>query len=59
MYDLGRLEFTVIAGQFGVLCSEAYRKVSKKQAWKIAIKQASMPVSGSNQGHRLIVLSDI
>ena len=29
MYDLGRLELTVIAGQFGLLCREAYRKVSK------------------------------
>ena len=30
VYDLGRLELTVIAGQFGLLCREAYRKVSKK-----------------------------
>ena len=30
VYDLGRLEFTVIAGQFGLLCREAYRKVSKQ-----------------------------
>ena len=29
MYDLGQLELTVIAGQFGFLCREAYRKVSK------------------------------
>ena len=58
MYDLGRLELTVISGQFGLLCREAYRKESK-QAWKLAIKQASMQVSGSNQVHRLIVLSDL
>ena len=30
VYDLGRLELTVIAGQFGLLCREAYRKVSKQ-----------------------------
>ena len=34
------------------------KKVSK-QAWKLAIKQASMQVSRSNQVHRLIVLSDM
>ena len=28
VYDLGRL--TVIVGQFGLLCREAYRKVSKQ-----------------------------
>ena len=30
VYDLGRLELTVIAGQFGLLCREANRKVSNK-----------------------------
>ena len=30
VYDLGQLELTVIAGQFGLLCGEAYRKVSKQ-----------------------------
>ena len=50
MYDLGWLKLTVIAGQFGLLFREAYRQVSK---------QASMQVSGSNQVHRLIVLSDM
>ena len=30
VYDLGRLELTVIAGQFGLVCREAYRKVSKE-----------------------------
>ena len=30
VYDLGRLELIVIAGQFGLLCREAYRKVSKQ-----------------------------
>ena len=30
VYNLGRLELTVIAGQFGLLCREAYRKVSKQ-----------------------------
>ena len=30
VYDLGQLELTVIAGQFGLLCREAYRKVSKQ-----------------------------
>ena len=30
VYDLGWLELTVIAGQFGILCREAYRKVSKQ-----------------------------
>ena len=30
VYDFGRrLELTVIAGQFGLLCREGYRKVSK------------------------------
>ena len=58
VYDLGPLELTVIAVQFGLLCMEAYRKVSK-QAWKLAIKQAIMQVSRSNQVHRLIVLSDM
>ena len=28
--DLGQLELTVISGQFGLLCREAYRKVSKE-----------------------------
>ena len=30
MYDLDRLELIVIAGQFGLLCREADRKVSKQ-----------------------------
>ena len=30
VYDLGRLELTVIAGEFGLLCREAYRKLSKQ-----------------------------
>ena len=30
MYDLGQLKLTVIPGQFGLLCREAYRKVSKQ-----------------------------
>ena len=30
VFDLGRLELTVIAGQFGLLYREAYRKVSKQ-----------------------------
>ena len=30
VYDLGRLEWMVIEGQFGLLCREAYRKVSKQ-----------------------------
>ena len=30
MYDLGQLELTVIAGQFGLLCREAYGKESKQ-----------------------------
>ena len=30
VYAFGRLELTVIAGQFGLLCREAYRKVSKQ-----------------------------
>ena len=30
VYDLGWLKLTVIAGQFGLLCREAYRKVSKQ-----------------------------
>ena len=30
VYDLGRLELIVISGQFGLLCREAYRKVSKQ-----------------------------
>ena len=41
VYDLSRLELTVIG------------KYVSKQAWKLAIKQASMQVSGSNQVHRL------
>ena len=40
MYDLDQLELTVIAGQLGLLCREAYRKVSK-QAVMEAINQAS------------------
>ena len=62
MYDLGQLKLTVIPGQFGLLCREAYRKVSKQanmEASNSAIKQASMQVSRSNQVHRLIVLSDM
>ena len=38
MYDLSQLKLTDIAGQFGLLCWEAYRKVSK---------QASMGASKS------------
>ena len=30
VYDLGRLELTVIAGQYGLLCREACRKVTKQ-----------------------------
>ena len=30
VYDLGRLELIVIARQFGLLCREACRKVSKQ-----------------------------
>ena len=30
VYDLGQLKLTVIPGQFGLLCREAYRKVSKQ-----------------------------
>ena len=45
--DLGRLELTVSRGQFGRLCRQVYRKVSK---------QASMQVCGSSQIHRLIGL---
>ena len=30
VYDLSRLELTIFAGQFGLLCREAYRKVSKQ-----------------------------
>ena len=30
VYDLDRLELTVIAGQFDLLCREAYWKVSKQ-----------------------------
>ena len=36
VYDLDQLELTVIAGQLGLLCREAYRKVSKQ-----ASKEAS------------------
>ena len=54
MYDLGRLELTVIAGQFGLLCREAYRKVSKQSSM-----EASMQVSESNQVHRLFVILDM
>ena len=54
MCDLGRLELTVVTGQFGLLYRQVYRKVSKqacKQACKQASKQTSMQVSGhgSNQ----------
>ena len=30
VYDLDRLELTVIGEQFGLLCREAYRKLSKQ-----------------------------
>ena len=30
VYDLGRLELTVIAGQFGLQCRETNREVSKQ-----------------------------
>ena len=30
VYDLGRLDLIVITGQFGLLCREDYRKVSKQ-----------------------------
>ena len=45
--DLGWFELTVDIGQFGRLCRQVYRKVSK---------QASMQVSGSSQVHTLIGL---
>ena len=41
VYDLGRLELTVIAGQFGHLCREAYRKI---KASKHGSKQLSKQV---------------
>ena len=50
MWDLGRLELTVSPGQFGLLFRQVCKKISK---------QASTHISGSNQGYRLIVLSDI
>ena len=34
VYDLGRLELTVIAGHFGLLCREACRKVTKQASMK-------------------------
>ena len=40
MYDLGWLELTVTAGQFGLLCREAYR-----EAYRVVSKQASMEAS--------------
>ena len=30
VYDVGQLELTVITGQFGILCRQANRKVSKQ-----------------------------
>ena len=49
MCDLGRLELTVVTGQFGLLYRQSYRKVSK-QACKQLSKQTSMQVGrhGSN-----------
>ena len=32
VYDLGQFELNGIAGQFGLLCREAYRKVSKQSS---------------------------
>ena len=53
MCDFGRLELTVVTGQFGLRYRQVYRKVSKqaskhasKQASKHASKQTSMEVSG-------------
>ena len=37
---LGRLELSVIIGQFGILCRQAYRKVCKQASMK-ASKYAS------------------
>ena len=34
VYNLGRLELTVITGQFGLLYREAYRKESKQASMK-------------------------
>ena len=34
VYDFGRLELTVIAGLFGLLCREACRKVTKQASMK-------------------------
>ena len=45
MCDLGRLELTVVTGQFGLRYRQVYRKVGK-QASKHASKQTSMQVSG-------------
>ena len=45
VYNLGRLELTVITGQFGLLYRQVYRKVSK-QGCKQASKQTSLEVSG-------------
>ena len=38
MCDLGLLELTVIAAQFGLLCREAYRKVSKHASMEASNK---------------------
>ena len=45
--DLGPFELTVSRGQFGRLCRQIYRKISKL---------ASMQVNGRNQVHRIIGL---
>ena len=45
MCDLGRLELTVVTGQFSILHRQVYRKVSK-QVCRQASKQTSMQVSG-------------
>ena len=54
VWELGRLELTVVTGQFGLPYRQVYWKVSKQasnHASKQASKQTSMQVSGhgSNQ----------
>ena len=34
VFDLGRLELTVVTGQFGLLYRQVYRKVSKQASMK-------------------------
>ena len=59
MCDLGRLELTVVTGQFGLRYRQVYRKVSKqaskhasKWAWNMEVTKFWLLASGSQSSQQ-------